>query len=177
MKNCFNRQIQWETDHYGIDAFRKDKIIRISRSKEEEKAYSWLGYKEKDFGEMCNIRKEIDEDITNGIIESDILKIIGIDKSFDHPEAIEYALNKKHKKFMSFSGSSILGYQKEFDFKLKFMYCNHLKYPYLLEIEREEIEYNHIGKHVKDIESFIAKYNLEGLKIKEEPPTLLYNTL
>ncbi|MFP4661177.1 MAG: hypothetical protein ACLFPF_03215 [Halanaerobiales bacterium] len=178
LKKSLNKEIVWKTSHYGLDLFKKDIILRLSRAEIGDKIIKSLGYKEKDIGEYLNIRKEYGEKITDGIKDSFIMDILHGERTFTSPDEVEDELNKLgYDIFMSFEGRSIIGKYQPLDLQLKLMYCQALKYPLLLEIEKEAHTYSEIQPMIIDIKDFIKRYNLADRVVQKEPPTLLYEVL
>jgi adenylate cyclase class IV len=60
-------EVIWETRIYGIDLFKTDKLLRTSDVQCNNKVKHFLSFKEPDVGRFCNIRLEIDEEITSGL--------------------------------------------------------------------------------------------------------------
>ena len=178
LKKYFDREIEWRTKHYGLDLFKQDIILRINESSVDNSNFVTLGYKERDIGGEINIRKEYDEDIRNGIVNSSILGKLGLINSLKSVDDIEMLLERKgFGKFMSFNGRSILGYFKDLNFSLKLMMCKSIGVPCILEIERVSKSFKDVDKHKLDILKFVNEYNLLNILLKDEPPTLLYKKL
>ena len=179
IKNSFTRKITWQTYHYGIELFKKDIILRITKGQMEQREKIYLGYKNSDCStSKLNIRKEYEEDITNGVDNSCIMQKIKGNLQHTDLNSIEKELAKlNHKLFMFFFGKSTLGFYEKLNFKLKLMTCDCLEYPFMLEIERETEREQDIKKHEKDILNFVEKYNLGNRLVSKEPPTLLFESL
>ncbi|MFZ5966963.1 MAG: hypothetical protein ACOYVK_07285 [Bacillota bacterium] len=178
LDSCLDIEVEWETFHYGIDLYKKDIILRINDAKSNNQRIITLGYKEPDLGEVVNIRKEYNEEITNGIEGSRILHILGRKKSVNSPAEVKEELKRLgHHEFMYFTGRNLAGEYKPLDLHLKLMYCKALAYPLLLEIEKEARTIEEAATRENEILDFIKKYNLEGRMVKKEPPTLLYKSL
>lgn len=72
-------KIKWQTKLFNKNIFLKDNQLRYSEIIVEDKKLVYLGYKGNDIGSFCNIRQEIDEEITDikkFIRKSEILRNI-----------------------------------------------------------------------------------------------------
>jgi len=81
LKGLLFRQIRWKTSIIGEKLFLKDKQLRISEVIYKNETFNYLGYKEKDIGTFCNIRKELDEkidDINSFISTSNIIRVLSL---------------------------------------------------------------------------------------------------
>ena len=175
LNSALDEKVKWETIHYGLEEFKKDIVIRVSHNQINEKQISSLGYKEQDWGEKINIRKEYGEEITTGIDNSQILEILGGRLSLSTPEEVEAELKKLGQQpFMSFSGVSWLGTDEKLNLDFKLMYCDDIAYPLLVEVESEAQTKADIAEGKEKLLDFIAQYDLESRLVTEEPPTLLY---
>ena len=57
-------EVSWATTTYGKVLFAADRLLRISNVVNNNRTSYFIGFKEPDVGEFCNIRLEIDEEIT-----------------------------------------------------------------------------------------------------------------
>lgn len=64
-KNLYFSKIKWNTYILNEKLFLSDRQLRFSNVILNNKNYIYLGYKDKDIGHFCNIRSEIDEQITD----------------------------------------------------------------------------------------------------------------
>ena len=179
LKDSLDYEIYWTTRTYGMELFLNDRILRFSDVyAENRKKRYFIGHKEPDIGSFCNIRSEIDEEITDGLKNSIILNKIGIPNQPVTPVNIaEVFESKGFTSFMSFSGRSKIGKSKEYGLSLKLMYCNILQYPLLLEIEKTAKTMEEALECEKQIIDFVNIYKLKDRVVKQEPPTLLLNTI
>ena len=169
----------WDTGMYGLELFRADRMLRIGDLEFEgigKKRY--LGWKGPDIGDFANIRSEIDEDITGGIEDSIVMSKIGGDrKSLTSGGVIEELNRLGYEKFMSFSGKNTIGRYDPLDINIKWMSCDQLKYPLMVEIEKiasTEEEARLCEKYLYEISSDL---NLLDRLVKEEPTHLLYESI
>ncbi|MFW6022648.1 MAG: hypothetical protein ACOCQW_03940 [Halanaerobiaceae bacterium] len=178
LNSCFDKNIIWETTHYGKELHKKDIVLRLSNSEINNKKIYSLGYKEPDFGEVLNIRKEYTEIVNDGVQNSKILNILNGNITLDNFIQVEEELVRLgYEPFMSFAGTSYIGAYKPLNMDFKMMFCDSLKYPLLLEVEKEACNEKEIRSCKKEIFDFIDKYNLRSKLIGKEPPTLLYEYL
>ncbi len=78
---------------------------------------------------------------------------------------------------MSFEGIDFTGYYEPYDVKLKLLTCGQLKWPLLVEIEKTAISIEEALKCEKALQRLCRQFHLEELVVKEEPPTLLYESV
>ncbi|HEY5561445.1 MAG TPA: hypothetical protein VIK72_06750 [Clostridiaceae bacterium] len=178
LKKCLTTEIKWETTMYGLDIFYLGSLLRVSDSIIGKIKRIYLGYKEVDIGKIYNVRKEIDEEITEGIANSRILEILCGKKEGINPALIKAALEEfGHKKFMSFSGTNLVGNNSELDIALKLMSCPTLRYPLILEIEKTASCIEEAIQKEVELSKLITSLSLETRVLIKEPPTLLFDTL
>lgn len=176
LKNILNYRIDWETSMLGIELFKDDRIFRFSKVQNHSGLKIFIGYKEQDIGRTCNIRAEIDEEITQGYENSKILQLLKIDAPVLLPENFLEAIGEVgYNSYMSFSGYSLLGKHKELSLKL--MFCKDIEYHILLEIETSAESLTKAYDSEKTVTDFILKHKLNHRIIAEEPTTLLYKTV
>jgi hypothetical protein len=77
---------------------------------------------------------------------------------------------------MSFRGNDLFGYYKPLDISLKLLMCRSLKWPILLEIEKTAKTSEETLIKEADLRDFCDRFNLHDRLVREEPPTLLYET-
>ena len=175
LKECLNHEIEWTTKTFGPQLFESDILLRVSSVKSKNNCKYYIGYKEKDMGSFCNIRLELDEDMTNGLKNSKILYKLGIHDEHISIDNIENILIKNgYKDFMYFEGKSMLGRHLKHDLSLKLMECEYIKYPLLLEIEKKAYSPEEAVVLEDEIRSFVRLFKLTDKVIREEPPLLLY---
>lgn len=173
LNDVLSKKIIWVTKTYGLDLFKSGKLLRVSEINWNINPKFFWGHKEPDIGKSLNIRIEQDEEITDGIQNSSILRTIGGKNILVTPANVEQMLESLgYEKFMSFSGTNLTGEHKDLSFKL--LACPVLKYPLLLEIEKTAKTLQEAFNKEIELEDFIARYGLENRVIRKEPPTLLY---
>jgi hypothetical protein len=178
LKENLKREVKWVTKTFGPDLFKTDNLLRASivYINDSEKVY--LGYKEPDIGKKCNIRLELDENITDGVDESEILKILASKEIKISPDTLIPILESLgHKEFMSFNGYNFSGYYSEQGIALKLMHCNTLEYPIMLELEKTANSLEEAYAKETELLQLIENYKLCDRIIRKEPPTLLYEKL
>lgn len=178
LKECLVNTVEWETSMYGTELFKSDKILRTSMTIINGITRYYIGYKEEDLGRFYNIRKELDEEITSGLNNSYILELLnGREHEISWENASHVFESLGHKKFMSFTGNSQLGRCEKLQIGLKLLYCSILRYPLLLEIEKSAQSLEEAFQKEQELKDFLTEYNLQYRALKEEPTTLLFETL
>lgn len=178
LKECLINRVEWETSMYGITLHNAGRILRTSNNKFNGIASYYIGYKEEDLGKFYNIRKELDEEITSGLSDSYILELINSppqEITRDNASRIFDSLG--YKKFMSFTGHNLTGRYEKSDLELKLLFCPILRYPLLLEIEKSAKTLEEAFTMEQELKDFLTEYNLQNRALKEEPTTLLFETL
>jgi len=131
-----------------------------------------------DIGRIYNVRREIDEEISEGNLNSTILEMISGKKEGISPALIIETLEEfGHKEFMSFSGTSIIGNNPELGVELKLLSCPILRYPLFLEIEKTATSIEEALIEEIELSKLITSLSLETRVLIKEPPTLLYEAL
>ena len=178
LKECLKNKVEWETSMYGMEFYNSGKLLRISNIKTNGIEKAFWGYKEEDLGKFYNIRKELDEEITSGLNDSYILELInGTDREVTRENAHQVFEFSGYKKFMSFTGRNLTGRHEKLQLDLKLLYCPILRYSLMLEIEKSAETLEEAYKKELELKDFIAEYKLESRALKEEPTSLLYETL
>jgi hypothetical protein len=163
---------------YGIDLYNSGKLLRTSSAKTNGITRFYWGYKEEDMGKFYNIRKELDEEITNGISDSYILQLInGTEQKVTKENVYSVLESLGHKQFMSFTGKNLTGRYERLQLELKLLSCSILRYPLMLEIEKSAKTLEEAFRKELELKEFLTEYKLESRALKEEPTTLLYETL
>lgn len=175
LRNLLTYSVNWETSTHSMKMFSEDKMFRFSKVWNSEGTRYYLGYKEPDIGKNCNIRAEIDEDISNGFEGSIILDMLGIEVSAGEPHLFPKSVGEAgYPEFMSFKGHSLMGRDSEWKLSFKLMFCDDLEYPILFEIEKTTESIDDVYLKETEILTFIRENNLTERIVKEEPTTLLY---
>ncbi|MGQ9780350.1 MAG: hypothetical protein ACUVRM_10860 [Bacillota bacterium] len=179
LRSCRWTEIEWETSFWGEELFLAGFLLRLAQGGPPGGPYEYsLGWKGPDRGKVANIREEIEEEITAGLIDSRILAMLGAPGRRLRREEVSAALEKLgYARFMSFAGRSLLGVEPTYGFKLKLMSCPILKWPLLLEIEKSAATWEEARAAEKAIFSFLEGHRLLDRLVREEPPTLLYEAI
>ena len=82
-----------------------------------------------------------------------------------------------HAEFMAFQGVNVTGYYPDLDLRLKLMRCTALRWPICSEIERTTDTLSEARRNEEDLVAVAANLNLGGRLVREEPPTLLLNSI
>jgi adenylate cyclase class IV len=182
LQPCLTQEIAWNTTHYSVELFQRDQIVRVNRVEREggsDISFS-LGWKGPDIGKFANIRLEIDEDITAGIVNSRILAQLNGRTGLTTPDEVRGELLRLgHQGFMSFTGRNLVGFYQPLELQLKLMVtaCPVLRWPLLLEIEKTAHSPAEALELEQELEKFSRKYGMLERVVREEPPTLLYRAL
>jgi adenylate cyclase class IV len=175
---CFNRKNRWTTVHFGAGLFDKDIILRIGESYRETGNQLFLGWKGPDRGSFANIREELDEEITAGIISSQILTLMKGNPGQPSAGAVARELVRLgYEPFMEFTGENRFGFYEPLQLHLKLLYCPVLAHPCLLEIEKTAAGETEAMELERELLAFTRQYRLEERVVRKEPPTLLHDTL
>ena len=178
LQPCLKDKAEWETTHYGLELFKSDRVLRLGKINSNNKARYFLGWKGPDLGKTSNIREEIDEEVTQGIIDSKILTSLGAGGSARTPQEVKGELERLgHKGFMSFIGENITGIYQPMGLSIKLLSCPVLRFPLLLEIEKTAKTRKEASEVEIELQDFVKKYHLEECVVSEEPPSLLYSAI
>jgi hypothetical protein len=178
LQPSLTRRTEWVTYFYGLELFRSGRLLRIAEVTFNHKTDYYLGWKGPDTGRFANIRQEIDEDITTGIVDSAILDILGGRPSLaGRGEIIQEMERLGHHRFMSFEGTNITGHYEPLKLSLKMMPCAVLKWPLMVEIEKSAATEAEAIQCEKDLYDLCCQYKLQERVVREEPPTLLYESI
>jgi adenylate cyclase class IV len=178
LKSSFDREITWVTKHYGLVLFKAGQVVRMSEVIRANELRNYLGWKGPDIGSFANIREEIDEEITGGIKDSAVLKLLGGNSDISSPKNAEDELERLgHHDFMSFHGINSLGYDKSTGLATKLMNCPDLKWPCMVELEKTAHTEQEARQCEGELMEISRKLKLADRLLKEEPPTLLYTRL
>jgi hypothetical protein len=178
LRECLHNKAEWQTSMYGIDLYNSGKLLRSANVKVNDITRSYWGYKEEDIGKFYNIRKELDEEITSGISDSYILQLInGTEQEVTRANVHQLLESLGYKEFMSFTGRNLTGRYEKLQLELKLLSCSVLRYPLMLEIEKTAKTLEEAYRKEQELKDFLIEYKLESRALKEEPTTLLYETL
>ncbi|HWR08604.1 hypothetical protein [Sporomusa sp.] len=175
LKNILHNEVAWETSTYGLALFQSGKLLRLSNVIWNGSKKVFWGYKGVDIGHQCNIRLERDEEITGGKEDSLILKKIKGKNAPVTPQNVHQLLTDSgHEKFMSFTGTSLIGRSEVHQLSFKLMTCAILEYPLLLEAEKTAATVDEALQAEQAVQKFIDQYELNRRIVRKEPPMLLY---
>jgi len=179
LKESLIRENSWTTIYYGHFLFLKDQGLRIGVIRRSNGiTQTFLGWKGPDQGNFANIREELDEEITCGIADSHILRLLGGKPHHaDTAAVIDELIRLNHRPFMEFSGNNRSGFYEPLQIHLKLMHCPILRWPLLVELEKTAATLEEAKFHQSELEKLIADLGLTASVVREEPPTLLYQTL
>jgi adenylate cyclase class IV len=174
LRTSVHREVVWSEVFYGLQLFKSGQVLRISDALGTG-ARRLLRWKGPDIGEFTNIREEVDENITTGIVNSTILKRLGGKETVGTAdEAIQELERLGHRKFMEWRGHNLDGFHEPLGIKVKLMNCQVLKWPLLVEIEKTANTREEATQWETDLRELSREFQLESRLVREEPPTLLY---
>jgi hypothetical protein len=177
LHSCLCHEMVWSSGIYGRQFFQVGKLLRMSKTTVDGNTKYYLGWKDGDTGTFANIREEIDEVITDGITDSEILKKMSSQNTTLSRNKISAELkNLGHQRFMSFRGHDLFGDYKPLDVSMKLMTCRSLKWPILVEIEKIAKTRKEALVKEAELRCFCDRFSLNNRLVKEEPVTLLYET-
>ena len=167
---------KWQTSMFGRKIFEAGELLRISKIGLGTHSKFFLGWKSVDKGNVANIREELGEEITNGIINSTILKTVGLHRTdFRTSDQVVSALAEYDLlPFMTFSGENIVAKDTEKNISFKIMQCNDINFNLLIETEKTAESLDEAFQFEKELIKFARQNKIENRIVHEEPPTLLY---
>jgi hypothetical protein len=179
LHDCLQSQsVPWVSRIFGLSVFKSGQLLRVAEVVRHGKSQYYLGWKGPDVGQFANIRREIDEECTHGIVDSAILRKFGADGDAGTPDAAARKLEELgHKEFMSFSGSDLAGYDKSLGVSAKLMVCPVLRWPVLVELEKMASTEQEAIQREAELRELSLGFRLQSRLVREEPPTLLYTGL
>jgi adenylate cyclase class IV len=170
-----NHSMPWSSTFFGRALFETGKLLRISELNNESGTEHYLTWKGPDSGRFANIRREISENITGGIGNSSILSLLGGEGSFQDRDGIIRELEcLGHHPFMSWQGIDRYGFHEPYQINIKLMYCEHIKWPWLVELEKMAPTMEEASRCQDELEELCRQFKLKQFLVKEEPPALLY---
>jgi adenylate cyclase class IV len=170
------RRVPWTSTMYGLDFFQSGKLLRIGEGTYNGKIQYFLSFKGPDIGNFCNIRQEIDENITEGITGSIILRTLGGKTNLKTRDEAALELERLgYKPFMSWSGVDILGVYQPFGINVKLMSATVLEWPCIVEIEKIAAAEEEARQCEIELQKICRQFHLESRLLKTEPPQLLYD--
>jgi adenylate cyclase class IV len=178
LHSTLTHEMAWSSSFYGQELFRSGQLLRMSKTTVDKKTIYYLGWKGCDAGAFANIREELDEVITDGIGDSQILRKLGVQiRTLGRKDITGELRRLGHHKFMAFQGHDLFGNYKPLDVSMKLMTCHSLKWPLLVEFEKMAHTEEEARQFEKDLYELSRQLKLENYLVKEEPPTQLYTAV
>ena len=175
---CLQHHYSYRTTFRGLELFKSGRLLRTAEVVTDKDTRYFITWKGQDTGKFANIRQEINEEVTEGIANSFILRSLGSRESFNSYHSVLKELEQNgYSGFMSFEGTDFSGYYQPYDIKLKLMNCPILKWPFLLELEKTARTEEEATRCENELRELIHKLHLQDRLVKEEPPSLLYERL
>lgn len=176
VRSYLQREVSWAGTFYGLKLFKLGQVLRVSDDVVPgEGAKCFLGWKGPDVGKLANIREELEEEITTGIVDSAIVKRLGGKARIGSRNEIVQELERLgHHRFMAYEGTSLVGHYEPLGIKVKLINCPVLRWPFLLEIEKMANTEKEAIRCEIDLYELSRRFQLQSRLVREEPPTLLY---
>jgi adenylate cyclase class IV len=175
MRSCLRREVAWVTRYYGLTLFRSGQLLRVSELVHHGEVKHYLGWKGPDIGGFANIRQEVDEEITAGLVNSAIMRRLGAKEEIGAADEVGGELERLgHRQFMSFGGSDQTGYEGQLGLNVKLMTCPVLRWPLLVELEKTANTEEEATQYELELHELSTKFQLQSRLVREEPPSLLY---
>jgi adenylate cyclase class IV len=178
LRDSLKRAYTWVDTYYGLEIFKSGQVLRSSESLSRGERRHFLGWKGTDTGAFANIRRELNEEITNGIVGSAIMEWLSEEKrSYRLEEIVPQLEQLGYHRFMSYQGHSLVGRFEPLGLNIKLMHCEMLKWPLLVEIEKIATTESGVSEAERELKELYDLYCLQDYLVKEEPGTLLYERL
>jgi hypothetical protein len=175
LRSCLKHRVPWTGTLYGRELFKSGGILRTGQTNKEGKIFDYLTWKGPDTGGFCNIRQEIGEDITHGITNSEVFEILGGKMCIQNVhEAAQELERLGHPPFMLWKGIDIYGFYQPNKTNVKLMYCDILKWPWIVEFEKVAKNREEADRCEIELYQFSREFWLWTHIFKEEPTQLLY---
>ena len=101
LRSCLQREISWITRYYGLALFKSGQLLRASEVIHQGETRYYLGWKGPDIGGFANIRQQVDEEITVGLVNSTIMRLLGAKEEIETPDVVAGELERLgHHHFM-----------------------------------------------------------------------------
>ena len=170
--------VSWLTRFFGLALFKSGQLLRVAEVAQGGTVRRYLGWKGPDTGRFANIRNEIDEEFTTGIVSSAVLRQLGgTERALAANSVVEELERVGHSQFMVFQGNDLTGYEPGLDLKVKLMTCPVLKWPVIVELEKTAETEQAARRCEDDLRELSSRFALQSRLIRKEPPTLLYEQL
>jgi hypothetical protein len=168
----------WHTSIHGLQYFQSGLLLRTGEAADCKGTKYFTGWKGPDTGAFANIRQEVGEEILPPTTRSSILGYLGGNPEVKNlREAVRELERLGYPQFMDFEGQDISGYYEPYEVHLKMMSCRQLKWPFIVEIEKTAGTLAEAVRYERSLQELCREFRLEDRLIKDEPPTMLYNTL
>ena len=175
LKASLNKEYTWFDNYHGMEVYQRGEVLRASGVDGVSGKRFFLGWKGPDQGRFANLRRELDEETTGGLVDSAILQqFCGVLKTWTADEVAPALERAGYLKFMHYEGHSLTGRDEKLGVNTKLMHCPVLKWPLLVELEKLANSESEARQCEKDLEAICRDYNLTQYLVKEEPGTLLY---
>lgn len=167
----------WETAIYGPEYFKSGLLLRTAAVVDGKGPRYYIGWKGSDTGKFANIRQELDGEIGSASSQA-ILRYFGGKTNPGTLAEVSRELERLgYHRFMSFSGEDASGYYQPLDLHLKIMYCETLRWPLIVEIEKTAATLQEASQREEELFALSRELGLEERVVRDEPPTLLYQAL
>ena len=166
----------WATDIVGRAVYESGRLLRLGRVPPTGSTRYYLGYKGPDLGSFANLRQEWGEEITDGITQSAILRMLDLADSYPTYTAVIAALTDAgHTPFMGFAGVDRLGYDASLQIHTKLCQCEAiLDQQFLIELEMSAASLEEAHAAEVRLQEIAEKYRITDRLFRDEPPTMLY---
>ena len=166
----------WATDIVGRAVYESGQLLRLGRVPPSGATRYYLGYKGADLGAFANLRQEWGEEITAGIVGSEILPMVGLAGSYPTQAAVVDALTGAgHTPFMGFAGVDRLGYYAPLQVHTKLCQCEAiLDHQFLIELEMSAPSLEEARAAEQRLQEIAEEYQITDRLFRDEPPTMLY---
>ena len=178
LRSSLEQEITWNTTIFGLKLFKAGKLLRRGVVSMDNETRYYLGWKGPDTGSFANIRRELNEEITDGIMDSGVMKMLGGKSHIKSPEEAVLEMERLgHHPFMSFRGKDANGYYPLLELHIKLMTCAELKWPLLVELEKMAGTEEEALQYELELQEICRRLHVLNHLVREEPPTLLYETV
>ena len=177
LHSCLQLEGTATDTYYGLQLFRSGKMLRISDVHTANEERHYLAWKGPDIGQYANIRQELSEDVTGGVVNSAILKELGGKSELGSAGQVAQELERLgHHAFMWNEGRNLKGHYEPLGIDVKLMTWSRLKWPLMVEIEKIASTEEEARQCEKDLQRLSRRFKLEDKLVSEEPPSQLYVT-
>ena len=170
---------EWSTEILDRSIFEDGRLLRVGWAQSGDVRLDFIGFKGPDEGRVANIRQEWGEEISDGIVDSQIMALLGLSATFATADAIRKTLvDAGHVPFMSFSGVDRLGHHAPLAIHTKLARCPAiLDDRVLVELEMEANTLTEAESAERSLLNIAEQYNIVERLVRDEPPTMLYKRI